>query len=70
MKYRIRVYWRDSEIKMLKPNSTVSRSFVEELLLQHGVCGIYDNDLGPSLADSLGVHDTYKLKDVKIWLGY
>ena len=55
---------------MLKPNSTVSRSFVEELLLQHGVCGIYDNDLGPSLADSLGVHDTYKLKDVKIWLGY
>lgn len=55
---------------MLKPNSIITRQFAEELLKQHGIDGIFDDDTGSSFASKYGVHDTYRLRDVKIWLGF
>ena len=50
--------------------STMTRLEVDCLLEQHGFLGIFDGSVGRSFAAIYGVHETYKRRDVKDWLGY
>ncbi len=53
-----------------KEYNMITKYKVIMILQQHGIETLSDDTTGSSFYDDFGIHDTYNLNDVMVWLGY